>query len=165
MADDRVIAERQHRRIRELETRLGAAIARLASAELAAEAKGRQWAIDTLRDTARYEAHDTLRRARDPRAFVQLHHRETLALYLEAAATVARVEVLELPESKGIPYRNDGFAEHAAPQAIAVWLDRARAAVRSAERRVAWLEAVADRRRLEIAEGTWPPKPKGAGHA
>lgn len=67
------------------------------------------------------------------------------------------VRVVTLPESKGIPYRNEGYATYASIENIRVTLDKARAEQRRAARVVAWLEQVLARRESEIAAGTWPP--------
>ena len=45
-----------------------------------------------------------------------------------------------------VPYRDDGYATYAALASIDVYLSRARANVRQAERELAWLRKLRDRR-------------------
>jgi hypothetical protein len=53
-------------------------------------------------------------------------------------------------------YRNPLFEENAAPEAIAVYLDRERKAMARVGRRVTWLEALLERRPRERETGEWP---------
>ena len=50
------------------------------------------------------------------------------------------------------------FATHAAPEAIRAELREARESVRVAKKKVHALECLLERREMEIADGTWPPK-------
>lgn len=56
-----------------------------------------------------------------------------------------------------VPYQSEGFAEHAAPQAIETWLKIAKSRRREAERREEWLQVLLAKRRLQVERGEWPP--------
>lgn len=55
------------------------------------------------------------------------------------------------------PKDRDGFALHAAPQAIQHALSRAYANHRQLDRAIAWLEELNSVREAQQAAGTWPP--------
>jgi len=55
------------------------------------------------------------------------------------------------------------FAEHAAPENVAVHLVKARAELRAQERYVQWLEELLARRTAEKAAGTWGAEPLEPG--
>lgn len=60
-----------------------------------------------------------------------------------------------------MPAYREQFAECASIQALDVYLDEHRAEARRVARQfardISWLEGVLERRRAEIAAGTWPP--------
>jgi hypothetical protein len=56
------------------------------------------------------------------------------------------------------PQDREGFAKHAAPQAIRWHLDKAREELRRQQRYALWLTDLLIDRLAEVADGTWPPK-------
>src|SRR5262245_17976459 len=57
----------------------------------------------------------------------------------------------------------EGFALHAAPEAIAAFLADARVRVRQATNEVDWLTALSDQRDYQVRHGLWPLSPCPCG--
>lgn len=108
------------------------------------------------------EAHAELSRIQD----VARHHR-TRAEQAERERDEARAALEQAKralETPAVADRNAKlFDANAHPDAIRLQIPKARAAARKAQRRVAWLEELLERRTAEITAGTWPPTAEPAG--